>query len=68
MLHDLPENLWKKSSYSGDNGGGNCLEWQITDGKVALRDSKNPQQGAFEFSFAEWNAFVEGAKDGQFDL
>ena len=34
---------------------------------VALRHSKAPQQGAFLFSHADMTAFVQGAKDGDFD-
>ena len=28
MRHDLPEDGWRKSSYSSDNGG-NCIETQL---------------------------------------
>lgn len=39
---------WRKSSYSGDggSGGGECVEvaW-LADGRIALRDSKNPDAG-----------------------
>lgn len=68
MRHDLPESAWNKSSYSDSNGGGNCVQTQLIPEGVALGDSKNPDQGAFVFTPAEWSAFVAGVKDGQFDL
>jgi hypothetical protein len=41
----IPEILWRKSSFSGggDNGGANCVETAtLPDGRIAVRDSKNP--------------------------
>ena len=35
---------------------------------IAVRDSKNPHGAALIFPAAEWDAFVGGAKDGEFDL
>lgn len=66
MRHDLPEGSWQKSSYSGDNGGGNCIETQRAEGKVAVRDSKNPSQGAHMFSPEAWAAFVASVNAGDF--
>jgi hypothetical protein len=34
---------------------------------TAVRDSKNPNGPALIFTPAEWDAFVGGAKDGEFD-
>ena len=34
----------------------------------AVRDAKNPAGPALIFTPAEWDAFVGGAKDGEFDL
>jgi hypothetical protein len=34
---------------------------------IAVRDSKNPAGPALIFTAAEWDAFVGGAKDGEFD-
>jgi hypothetical protein len=39
---DLTNAQWRKSSYSGTNGG-NCVEVALNlSGVVAVRDSKNP--------------------------
>jgi hypothetical protein len=35
---------------------------------IAVRDSKNPVGPALIFTQSEWDAIVDGAKDGEFDL
>lgn len=63
MRHDLPEDLWQKSSYSSDTGG-NCVETQVTpDGLVAVGDSKDRSQGTFTFEPRVRKAFVNSACD-----
>ena len=38
---DLTNAKWRKSSYTGSNGG-NCVELADAAGAVAVRDSKDP--------------------------
>jgi hypothetical protein len=58
---------WKKSTWS--NGSGNCVETaRLSDGSWAVRDSKEPGGAVLTFTPSEWSAFVEGVKDGEFDL
>lgn len=38
---DLRNAKWRKSSYTGSNGG-NCVELADAAGAVAVRDSKDP--------------------------
>jgi Domain of unknown function (DUF397) len=64
---DLSRARWRKSSVSGPNCD-NCVEVAFVDGAIAVRDSKNPQGPALIFTQAEWDAFVGGAKDGEFDV
>jgi hypothetical protein len=66
--HHLDAAVWKKSSRSNGNGGNNCVEVAILDTAVAVRDSKNRSGPALVFSSAEWTAFVNSTKDGEFDL
>ena len=57
---------WTKSSYSGPTGG-NCVEVAfLTDGRVALRNSRQPDGPALVFTRPEWDAFLSGARDGEF--
>jgi hypothetical protein len=57
---------WTKSSLSGPTGG-NCVEVaRLGDGQVAVRNSRHPSGPALVFTAAEWDAFVRGAKDGEF--
>lgn len=64
---DLSRAQWFKSTRSGPNSD-NCVEVAFIDQAIAVRDSKNPQGAALIFTPAEWDAFVGGAKDGEFDL
>jgi hypothetical protein len=57
---------WIKSSYSGPTGG-NCVEVAfLGDGQVAVRNSRQPDGPALVFTAAEWDAFLGGARDGEF--
>lgn len=57
---------WVKSSYSGPTGG-NCVEVAIpANGQVAVRNSRHPSGPVLVFSAPEWDAFLNGAKDGEF--
>ena len=59
---------WVKSSYSGPTGG-NCVEVAfLAGGDVAMRNSRDPDGAALIFTSAEWDAFLHGARDGEFGL
>jgi Domain of unknown function (DUF397) len=59
---------WRKSSYSGSNGGA-CVEVaRNLPGAVAVRDSKDPDGPKLAFAPDEWAAFTAGVKAGEFDL
>jgi hypothetical protein len=64
---DLTGAVWQKSSRSGPFTD-NCVEVAFIGDTIAVRDSKNPAGAALLFTPAEWDAFVEGAKDGEFDV
>jgi hypothetical protein len=67
-VHQLDGAVWKKSSRSNGNGGNNCVEVAVLDTGVAVRDSKNRSGPALVFHTAEWTAFLNSAKDGEFDI
>jgi hypothetical protein len=64
---ELGRASWHKSSASSYNG--NCVEIShIQDGRVAIRDTKDRASGpALIFTRPEWDAFLAGAKNGEFD-
>jgi hypothetical protein len=64
---DLRDAEWRKSSASGPNCD-NCVEVAFVGDAIAVRDSKHPEGPVLLFTQAEWDAFVGGAKDGEFDL
>jgi Domain of unknown function (DUF397) len=71
---DLTHATWRKSSFSGGNGG-TCVEIAVLPGSkegsdhvIALRDSKKPEGPVLIFTPDEWTAFTAGVMDGEFDL
>jgi hypothetical protein len=58
--------VWMKSSLSAHNG--NCVEVAgLADDTIRVRDSKNPRGGVLNFTTAEWDAFLGGVRNGEFD-
>jgi hypothetical protein len=56
--------VWRKSSYS-NNDGGQCVE--VADrfpGVVPVRDSKDPEGSALVFGAVAWSLFVAGVRGG----
>lgn len=43
-----------------------CVEVTITDRNVQVRATD--QDGALDFTYAEWRAFLLGVRNGEFDL
>jgi hypothetical protein len=64
---DLSGAAWRTSSHSQDEG--ECVETAfLPDGGVAVRHSKDPHGSVLRYTRGEWDAFLKGAKDGEFDL
>jgi hypothetical protein len=72
MENPIGDKLWRKSSYSGN--GGNCVEvapWHVSSYSgnggdcaerprvVLVRDTKDRDGGALEFTSAAWSAFTK---------
>ncbi|MEW1659749.1 DUF397 domain-containing protein [Streptomyces sp. NPDC093707] len=62
---DLSVN-WYSSSYSNDQGGQCVQGGKLSNGSMAVRDSKHPHGPAFIFPASAWNAFVGAVKDNEF--
>ena len=58
---------WRKSTLS--SAGDNCVEVAFAaDGRTGVRDSKQHGQGpVLVFTRAEWDAFLGGVRQGEFD-
>jgi hypothetical protein len=57
---------WRKSSFSWANS--DCVEiGQLTGGVIGVRDSKNVKGPVLGFTQGEWDAFVGGVLNGEFD-
>ena len=62
-MSDTP---WIKASRSGDQG--DCVEQRRHDGMVEVRDTKDRGTGpTLRFTAAEFAAWLDGAKRGEFD-
>ncbi len=67
---------WIKSSFSGGNDGGNCVEVTMMPAqeiktlgvtvpeRIRLRDTDG---SLVEYNQKEWEAFIKGVKAGEFD-
>jgi Domain of unknown function (DUF397) len=58
---DVTGIAWRKSSYSGGNGG-TCVEVGTAVLAVAVRDSKDPAGPRLAFAADTWKAFAEYVK------
>lgn len=52
---------WRKSSYSADDGG-ECVEVAEMPGRMAIRDSKNPDGPVLLLSPAAFGDFISALK------
>jgi hypothetical protein len=58
---------WQKP-WSGPNGG-SCVEaMKLSDGRIALRQSTDPDGPALIYTTHEMRRFIQGAKDGEADF
>jgi Domain of unknown function (DUF397) len=63
---ELRDITWRKSRHS--NSQGTCVELAgLPGGEIAVRNSRHPDSPALIYTPAEMDAFIKGAKDGEFD-
>jgi hypothetical protein len=55
---------WRTSSFSNT---GNCVQVRHDDSVIQVRDSKNPDGPVLAFTRPEWDAFLKGVYNGEFD-
>lgn len=76
---DLSRAEWQRAT--ADTGEESNVEIAVIDGQdspadhksgeeklILMRDAKHPEGPVLVFTPAEWEAFVGGVKDGEFDL
>jgi hypothetical protein len=57
---------WTKSSLSGANG--NCVEvTDLSGDPIKVRNSRDANGPILRFTPAEWDAFLGGVRNGEFD-
>ncbi|MEU5110427.1 DUF397 domain-containing protein [Streptomyces longwoodensis] len=49
---------WRKSSYSGEGDGNECVEIATTPTRTAVRDSKDPTRAVLTFPTAAFAPFL----------
>lgn len=63
---DFSDAKWFTSSRT--DGGRECVEVAFLEGgRIGVRDSKDRARPPLVFTPGEWQAFIGGAKDGEFD-
>jgi hypothetical protein len=60
----LPDIPWRTAIKSS---GGGCVQVARRDGMIMVADSKHPGGPALSYTLKEWDAFLDGAKKGEFD-
>jgi Domain of unknown function (DUF397) len=61
---DLNQAIWRKSSFSGN---GDCVEVAFVNDYTAVRHTKHRDGGTLVFNKTEWDAFLTGVRQGEFD-
>jgi hypothetical protein len=64
-MGDTPSPAWRKSTLSTDGG---CVEVAFAGHRVMVRNSRDRQGPVLIFTPVEWEAFIGGARNGEFDF
>jgi hypothetical protein len=64
----VDELIWRKATLQGDSSGNDVEVAVLADGGMAVRNSSDPSGPVLTFTAGEWDAFVDGARKGEFDL
>ncbi len=58
--------VWLKAH--GSTANGQCIEIASASRNIAIRDSKDPEGPILVYTAAEFRAFLDGARNGEFDI
>jgi Domain of unknown function (DUF397) len=64
---DLSRAVWQRAG-AEEMPDEAAVEVAFVDDLIGLRNSADPSGPVLVFTQAEWDAFVAGARDGEFDL
>lgn len=62
---DLSRAVWQRADGDPEE---EAVEVAFVDDLIGMRNSADPDGPVLVFTQAEWDAFVAGAQDGEFDL
>jgi len=61
----VKKNAFKKSSFCDEYS---CVSVRTEENAVRVRDTKDVSKKTLSFTRTEWNDFIKGVKNGEFDL
>jgi hypothetical protein len=61
-MADLPGLVWRRSSFSGGDGGTNCVEVALPGGMAAVRDSLDPSEAVLRMSRSAWLSLLDSVE------
>lgn len=61
------QHAWRRSSFS-QGSDQTCVEVAFEQARILVRDSKDPAGPVLHFSPKEWDVFLLGVGNGEFDL
>lgn len=64
-IPDLTGARWRSG---GPEGVAGTVQVAFVDDVIVMRDSRHPAGPVLVFTRSEWDAFLAGAKDNEFDL
>ena len=65
MMKSADSPQWRKAKRCGTNA---CVEVAKVGDQYLVRDAKHPEHAPLRFADAEWAAFVDGVRGGDFDF
>ena len=66
-MKQIPQGMaFRKASASCGNGS--CVSVAITEDAVYVRDTKDIHKTTLQFTRLEWECFLKGVRNGEFEL